>query len=310
MPHLSHNQILERFDEVCQSREENGYQVPDNIRLQYLFFVANVASKSNIRKDPKFLFSCMIELVNQSQKFLKFNKSLLQRAMAKSKNSGGKAIDEKKYLFVTENALIELMDLCEPLDDPEVDLLIEKTEYTRFNHLRVKLLEKKEDYVQCCQLYVDGLQMSEYCTSRDSVLRVFRWIENIMDLLAARKCVANPESTYREDSFRKAILHNFKGLVSVNAKLTFDLIDDKFDNEHEKFILSIEDFANEQFKYLETMLNARHQMIQNCIEEYLMSGAEKDRAKAYMRLQNKHLRLLCQLQPKKVLDHVRRIKKN
>ena len=48
MPQLSHNQILERFENVCQSRKENDYLVPDDIRLQYLFFVANVASKSNI----------------------------------------------------------------------------------------------------------------------------------------------------------------------------------------------------------------------------------------------------------------------
>ena len=63
-PHLSHNQILERFDKVCQSKHENGYIVPDDIRLQYLFFVANVASKSNIHKDSKFYLSCMIELLN------------------------------------------------------------------------------------------------------------------------------------------------------------------------------------------------------------------------------------------------------
>jgi hypothetical protein len=51
LPHLSHNQILERFDKVCQSKLENNYAVPDDIRLQYLFFVANVASKSNIHKE-------------------------------------------------------------------------------------------------------------------------------------------------------------------------------------------------------------------------------------------------------------------
>ena len=37
---LSQKQILERFDTVCQNKEEDGYVVPDEIRLQYLFFVA------------------------------------------------------------------------------------------------------------------------------------------------------------------------------------------------------------------------------------------------------------------------------
>jgi len=45
---VSHMEILERFDKVCQSKLESDYKVPDEIRLQYLFFVANVTSKSEI----------------------------------------------------------------------------------------------------------------------------------------------------------------------------------------------------------------------------------------------------------------------
>ena len=58
-------------------------------------------------------------------------------------------INENKHLFVTENNLIELMEICEPIDDDEVDRLLLQTETTKFNHLRVKLLEKKEEYVKC-----------------------------------------------------------------------------------------------------------------------------------------------------------------
>lgn len=74
MIHLSHNQLLERFDNVCQSRVDHDFLVPDSIRLQYLFFVANVASKSSISKDAAYYYSCMIELLNKSQMFLNFNK--------------------------------------------------------------------------------------------------------------------------------------------------------------------------------------------------------------------------------------------
>jgi hypothetical protein len=68
--YVSHSEILDRFDSVCNNPEE---KVSNEIRLQYLFWVANVASKSNIEKDNKFYLSCMKELLNQSQKFLKFN---------------------------------------------------------------------------------------------------------------------------------------------------------------------------------------------------------------------------------------------
>ena len=60
-----------------------------------------------------------------------------------------KKVDENKYVHITENALMELMDLCEPLEEEDIDELIEKTAYSRFNHLRVRLMEKREDYVQC-----------------------------------------------------------------------------------------------------------------------------------------------------------------
>lgn len=41
-----------------------------------------------------------------------------------------------------------------------------------------------------------------------------------------------------------------------------------------------------------------------------MHGQEKDKAQTYMNLQKLHLRLLCQHYPSKVLDRIRRIKKN
>ena len=37
------------------------------------------------------------------------------------------SVDENKHLYVSETALLELMDLCEPLEAEEIDDLIEKT---------------------------------------------------------------------------------------------------------------------------------------------------------------------------------------
>ena len=51
LPRINHLQILERFAQVCQSQPEQDHEIPDDIRLQYLFFVANVPSRSNIHKD-------------------------------------------------------------------------------------------------------------------------------------------------------------------------------------------------------------------------------------------------------------------
>ena len=58
------------------------------------------------------------------------------------------------------------------------------------------------------------------------------------------------------------------------------------------------------------MLSTHHVKIQSCIEDYLNIGHNKDKAMEYMNLQNMHFKLLCQNYPSKVLERVRRIKKN
>jgi hypothetical protein len=41
--------------------------------------------------------------------------------------------DENRHIYISETALMELMDYCEPLSDADVDDLIFKTKSTRFN---------------------------------------------------------------------------------------------------------------------------------------------------------------------------------
>jgi len=44
-----------------------------------------------------------------------------------TKSFAAMSVDENKHLYVSETALLELMDLCEPLEAEEIDDLIEKT---------------------------------------------------------------------------------------------------------------------------------------------------------------------------------------
>lgn len=89
--------------------------------------------------------------------------------------------DEYKHLFAGENALVDLLKLCEPLHAEQIEQLLALTEYTRFNHLRVKLLEKKGDYVRCLQLFVEGMRYSEYMSNRESAARVFSFIRERLE---------------------------------------------------------------------------------------------------------------------------------
>ena len=87
------------------------------------------------------------------------------------------------------------------------------------------------------------------------------WIENILCLLAAKKTVQDPESTAREGAFRARIRADFHGLINMDAVRTFELLEEHFENQHESFIRSIENYPKEQFLYLDAMLNTHHTKI-------------------------------------------------
>ena len=72
---------------------------------------------------------------------MKFNRSMLEKAIQRKKRD--KHLSDNKHIELAENVLMELVDHCEPLVSEQIDELLKMTEYSRFNNLRVKLLEKK-----------------------------------------------------------------------------------------------------------------------------------------------------------------------
>ena len=146
---LSHQQILGRFEKVFESKTKTEFKLAEDVRLQYLIFVANVASKLDGIHNHQYYHWCLKQLLDQSNNFLKFNKNLINRIAKRNKMNAllkKKVIDENKHIKISETVLINLLDLSEPLDDEETEELILKTKNTKFNQLKVKLLEKQEDF--------------------------------------------------------------------------------------------------------------------------------------------------------------------
>jgi len=99
-------------------------------------------------------------------------------------------------------------------------------------------MERKQDYVQQLQLRIEAMKLNSYAATRkEAVDGVFDWINNTLDILAAKKVGATgKETTIKEDALRAQIQLDFSELVNLDAKATFLLIDEKFDHEHEKFL--------------------------------------------------------------------------
>ena len=89
------------------------------------------------------------------------------------------------------------------------------------------------------------MKIKEYSSNQVAIERAFEWIMNILDLLEAKKSVANPESTHKEDIFRKNIMTNFKGLVKLDPYKCVDLIDDKFEEKLQEYVDSLNEHPEE-----------------------------------------------------------------
>ena len=100
----------------------------DDIRLQYLFFVANVPATAFIEKDPKYFLSCMFDILAQGDRFVKLNHAYIARALAKQDKTN--IIIDDRYMFISENALLDLLEISEPIEDEDVDKLLELVERT------------------------------------------------------------------------------------------------------------------------------------------------------------------------------------
>ena len=74
--------------------------------------------------EKKYYINCLQELLNNSSKFLELNQNLILKVL----NRKGMTcpVDSSKKLFLSENSLIALTELCEPLEDAEVDQLLER----------------------------------------------------------------------------------------------------------------------------------------------------------------------------------------
>lgn len=64
VPSVSHQDILKCLDEICMNQD-----TLEETKMQYLFFVANVASKSRINQSPQYYFSIAKDVLKNHREF-------------------------------------------------------------------------------------------------------------------------------------------------------------------------------------------------------------------------------------------------
>jgi hypothetical protein len=72
-----------------------------------------------------FYLKCLQELLKNSTNYLKMNENLIQRVQLHRGAVSQVNVDKNKTTFLAENSLTALLELCEPLQDEDVDQLLE-----------------------------------------------------------------------------------------------------------------------------------------------------------------------------------------
>jgi len=58
-------------------------------------------------------------------------------------------VEELRYISKTENDFLNLLRKCEPLENSQIQALLNLAEHTSFEQVLLYLLEKKELYIKC-----------------------------------------------------------------------------------------------------------------------------------------------------------------
>lgn len=74
---MTHAELVKRISDYCLLQLEEG----DEVRLQYLFFIASIAEENQELRDQAFYYKVTLELIKHHIQFLVFNRSLIQRQM-------------------------------------------------------------------------------------------------------------------------------------------------------------------------------------------------------------------------------------
>ena len=204
---MTHSEIVKRISDFCMELKEG-----DDVRLQYLFFIASIAGENQELRDADFYYKVTQELLKNNREYLFFNKNLLNRQMTnkqlyrKLSRKGFNAPDKVKHIILSEENIMKLLLKCEPLQKEMVDELVEQIKDTDFNSLKLILYEKQEDYIKCLKLLVETESASSFVTIK--MQDRFAWILEKFMMLERRIQDRSENTTqrYQFELFEKEIL--------------------------------------------------------------------------------------------------------
>ena len=231
---MTHSEVIKRISDYCLKLEEGS-----EVRLQYLFFIASIASEDQELRDRSFYYKVTQELLSHHLEFMTYNKTLLKRQMSQGRmyrklsRKGIKAPDQYKHVVLSEESIINLLLKCEPLEKELVDRLVESIQDTNFVSLKLKLYEKQEAYTKCLGLLLDHDSNQKFVTVK--MQDRFQWIVqthyNLEQRLVSRN--ENTHNRYQFDQFEDAIFEEAPKLVKIDTHKSVGLVSALFGDDLE-----------------------------------------------------------------------------
>src|SRR5262249_32913648 len=147
--------------------------------------------------------------------------------------------------------------------------------------VKIELLEKKQEFIKCLQLFMSGMKISEVYTSKQSLDKIFRRIwEKLVYLELQDQSVAFNAQLF--DQLNKEIVSNCQKMIQFDTVKTVTIIDEKITSNHKDLIQSLANEQEIQLQYLEALLKIKEKEIQDIIREYSLYSHNPAEAKKYI----------------------------
>ena len=192
---------------------------------------------------------------------------------------------------VTKN-ILDLILKSSNFTIEDKEMLILETENTPFNYLQVELCNETRSFIKALKCFFLP-EAEKSFKNRKKVL--FTWINSTLNDLME-------DADEMLDDLKEEILVNLPNLAQVDPLSTSLLVDVWFRNRQNEAINYFKEQPELQLKYIEQIIEKDVDKIEKAVNNELTGDDAEELFNYYFRILKKHIKLLCILNKKRVIE--------
>eukprot|EP00347_Sterkiella_histriomuscorum_P012402 403368713 len=180
---------------------------------------------------------------------------------------------------------------------------------TQFNQVKILLMEKRQEYLKCLNMFVNEFKIDLLWTKEMQKDRVVKWIRE-KTIYLEEKSLESPQDKNLYEQFKREVQQNISKILVINPSETIHLVEEQFQSQHKEMVNYLNRDSELQLLYLDTLLVEKREHIEVTIKSHGLQSTNTQDAKKFIELLKLHLRLSCKYAKHRVLDIVQKMVKD